>query len=152
MVDIRTRLFQSWFRMSRPMTLGVRGLVTNADGAVLCVRHTYTPGWYLPGGGVERGETCETALRRELMEEGGVELTGRPKLLGVFSNQKNFPNDHVLLYAVTPEDWRACQTNHDGEIAELKWCDPENLPDQTTLGTRRRIEEWRQGEMSPQHW
>ncbi|MEM9842987.1 MAG: NUDIX domain-containing protein, partial [Pseudomonadota bacterium] len=37
------------------MTLGVRAIVENAEGQVLLVRHTYTPGLYLPGGGVERG-------------------------------------------------------------------------------------------------
>lgn len=152
MVKIRTRLFQSWFRLSRPMTLGVRGLVTNAAGDVLLVRHTYTPGWYMPGGGVERGETCETALRRELAEEGGVALIGAPRLLGVFSNHTNFPNDHVLLYEIGPADWTACPADHDGEIAELKWCDPKGLPEETTAGTAKRIQEWVSGLNHPQHW
>lgn len=152
MVKIRTRLFQSWFRLSRPMTLGVRALVVDEAGRILLVKHTYTPGWYLPGGGVERSETCETALRRELVEEGGVALIGDPKLLGVFSNHKNFPNDHVLLYEIAANDWEACETDHAGEISELKWCDPRSLPAKTTAGTVKRIEEWLDGSIHPQHW
>ena len=35
--------------MRRPTTLGVRGVVSNADGKVLLLRHTYTPGWHFPG-------------------------------------------------------------------------------------------------------
>ena len=66
---IRTRIFQAWFRFSRPMTLGARGIVENESGEVLLVRHTYTRGLYLPGGGVERGETVMQALIRELAEE-----------------------------------------------------------------------------------
>ena len=46
-------------RTRRGMTLGVRGLVTNEAGEVLLIKHTYLAGWYLPGGGVERGETAE---------------------------------------------------------------------------------------------
>ena len=56
------------------MTLGVRALVERSDGKVLLVRHTYTKGLYLPGGGVEKGEIASVSLLRELKEEGGVEL------------------------------------------------------------------------------
>ena len=65
---VRGRLFHLYFRLRRPMTLGVRGLVHNrADDTVFLIRHTYVPGWQLPGGGVEPGETMEEALGRELM-------------------------------------------------------------------------------------
>ena len=63
------RLLQSailaYGRRTRGMTLGVRALLV-ADGGVVLVRHTYTPGWYLPGGGVERGESVAEAVRREV--------------------------------------------------------------------------------------
>jgi 8-oxo-dGTP pyrophosphatase MutT (NUDIX family) len=50
-------LVYAWFRAKRGLTLGVRGVVTDGEGRVLLVQHTYVPGWYLPGGGVERRET-----------------------------------------------------------------------------------------------
>ena len=74
-------LYRVYSRFSRGMTLGVRGLVLNGAGEVLLVEHTYLAGWHMPGGGVERGETGEEALARELVEEAGVRLTAPPVLL-----------------------------------------------------------------------
>lgn len=132
-------LIHAWFRLSRGLTLGVRGLVTDADGCVLMIQHTYVPGWHLPGGGVERRETAETALARELREEAGVDVVGRASLLSVHSNEPNHPGDHVLLYRV--HDWRRCAASAQGEIHEIGWFAPDVLPQDVTPATRRRLAE-----------
>ena len=138
--------------MSRPMTLGVRGLVSDSDGRIVMVRHTYVEGWYLPGGGVERGETAADALRRELAEEAGVKLEDAPELIGVFSNHSSFPDDHVLLFSVASTGWSICETDCAGEVAEIRWVDPGDLPDGTTPGTLRRLEEWQTGAPPAAYW
>jgi hypothetical protein len=47
---LRSRLFHTWFLLRRPMTLGVRGIVHDRlNNKVLLIRHTYVPGWHLPG-------------------------------------------------------------------------------------------------------
>ncbi len=141
MANLRTHLFQTWFRFSRPLTVGVRAAVENEDGKVLMVRHTYTSGWYLPGGGLERNEPAIDALRRELIEEAGVQLSGMPLLVGVYSNHPNFRNDHVILYRVPLGFWTSCPATSRGEIAETAWVDPLSPPDGTTPGNTRRLQE-----------
>ena len=56
-------LFFAWSRISRGMTLGVRGVAIDADGQVLLVKHTYLHGWWLPGGGVDRASATSAQNR-----------------------------------------------------------------------------------------
>jgi 8-oxo-dGTP pyrophosphatase MutT (NUDIX family) len=150
MPTLRTLAFQTWFRISRPVTLGVRAAVENADGHVFMVRHTYTPGWYMPGGGVERGEPALEALRRELVEEGGIQLTGDPRVVGIYSNHHSFRNDHVVFYHVPWGSWEPVTATSLGEIAESAWVDPLTPPDEITPGNRMRLEEiYRGAPVSP---
>lgn len=136
----RDRVFQGWFRLRRSATLGVRGVVVNADGQVLLLRHTYTPGWHLPGGGVEKLETCALSMRRELEEEAGIiAAPAAIELVSVHANHAFFPNDHVLLYRITA--WTQGAATQMGEIAEVRFVDPKTPPEGTSPGTRRRLAE-----------
>lgn len=83
------------------MTLGVRGLVYDrANNAVFLIRHTYMPGWQLPGGGVETGETMLEALEREVREEGNIIFTAPPQLKSIHLNRQASRRDHVAFYLI----------------------------------------------------
>ena len=62
---------------------------------VLIERKNYPPGWAIPGGFVDIGETVEHAAVREMREETSleVELTA---LLGVYSRPDRDPRGHTI--------------------------------------------------------
>ena len=150
--SLRTRLVGALGRglglLRRPMTLGVRAIVIDGEGRVLLVRHTYVAGWYLPGGGVERGETMRDALERELMEEGCVRLTGEPELRAI---QLNAARDHVALYVVRDFALAGAKTP-DAEIAEAGFFAPDDLPAGATRATRARLAELFDGAPVSARW
>jgi 8-oxo-dGTP pyrophosphatase MutT (NUDIX family) len=126
-------------------------MVIDAEGHILLVRHTYTPGWTFPGGGVEFGETILEALTRELSEEANITLTGQPELFGIFSNAGIFPGDHVVLYVV--RHWhQESMPEPNREIAGIGFFAFDGLPDDTTTGTRRRIAELNSGLVPSETW
>jgi 8-oxo-dGTP pyrophosphatase MutT (NUDIX family) len=58
----------------KPWRYGVRGLVVDPAWRTLLVRFDFPPfAWTPPGGGKDRGEADEPALRRELAEELGLD-------------------------------------------------------------------------------
>ena len=125
--------------LRRGMTLGVRAACFNERGEVFLVRHTYVPGWYLPGGGVERGETVIEAVLKEIREEGNLEALGSPTLFHVYHNRRASIRDHVVLYRVDVRQTGPRAPDH--EIAGSGFFDPKNLPDDATKATRLRLAE-----------
>jgi len=145
------RVFHLYWRFARGMTLGVRAVVLDGDGRVFLVKHSYVSGWHLPGGGVEVGETSRDALRRELAEEGRIELTGEPPLHGLFLNSHVSRRDHVAVYVVRQfSQDRLPEANH--EIVACGFFDATALPEETTRGTRLRIAEVLEGRAPVATW
>ncbi|UVO27429.1 NUDIX domain-containing protein [Bradyrhizobium arachidis] len=145
------RIFHFYWRFVRGMTLGVRAVVLDADNRVFLVRHSYVSGWYLPGGGVDVGETMDEAMRRELKEEGDIDVTGEVALHGIFLNSHVSRRDHVAVYIVRHyRQDRLPKPNR--EIIECGFFAVANLPEGTTQGTRRRIAEILDGKPQIATW
>ena len=137
--------------VTRGMTLGVRGACLDPGGRVFLVRHSYVPGWYLPGGGVERGESALQALERELVEEAGIVLGTPPTVFSVYWNRKR-ARDHVVVFVARDFTRPRPPAYPNREIAEAGFFDPAALPADTTPATRRRLDEILLGVAPEGHW
>jgi 8-oxo-dGTP pyrophosphatase MutT (NUDIX family) len=137
-------------RLKRPMTLGVRVMALDGQGRVMLIQHRHSPGWLFPGGGVERGETIWEAGAREIFEEAAVTLNGRPELFGFYNNDRQMRGDHLAFLVAREFSVAAFTPNF--EIAQAQFFAPDELPQDTTGGTRRRLAEVLQASGPAEHW
>ncbi len=123
------------------LTLGVRLAAFDPQGRIFLVRHSYLPGWHLPGGGIDRGETARAAARREAAEEGGIESTADPAFFHLYHHATTGRHDHIALFTLRdarqPPGW----TPRGAEIREAGFFATAALPETTTPATRTRLAE-----------
>lgn len=136
---VLTRIAHFVYFFIKGMTIGVRAACFDDQGRLFLVRHSYIPGWHMPGGGVERRETVREALAKELREEGNLELTAPPRLVHVYFNRRTSKRDHVVFYRC--EVRQTAPRLKDREIVEAGFFALDALPAGTTSATYRRLRE-----------
>jgi ADP-ribose pyrophosphatase YjhB (NUDIX family) len=149
--QFRQRAFLAYSRLVRGMTLGVRAILLK-DGQVVLVRHSYVPGWYFPGGGVEAGESVTGALAREVGEEVGAVLSGPAELFGIYRNAHADARDHVALFVCRAWERRKTLTLPNLEIVACELFPLDALPAETSHGTKARLREVLGGEPPSPDW
>ena len=100
---------------ARPIDVAV-GILVDANGDVLLGQRPagkpYAGYWEFPGGKVEAGESIAHALRREFLEELGVEIVSASEWCGV---EHVYEHAHVRLHFFISHDWRGEPQSLEGQ-------------------------------------
>jgi 8-oxo-dGTP diphosphatase len=109
----------------------VVAVIVNDDGQVLLTRRNVPPFkdmWVMPGGKIDLGEAIHNAIRREVMEEVGLDVEVE-NLIDVFEHLTPGDDNYhfvILYYRCHP---LSCAINHNRtEVAEARWVSLEELP------------------------
>jgi len=115
----------------------VVGVVQNSRGEYLICkmpkdRGVFPDQWGLPGGGIEQGETMEAALRRELREELGTEISDiRPLFFSDGRYEKSFADggrrDVYMIFLIFSCRASSSELNLGPEFTEYAWVKRESL-------------------------
>ena len=108
-------------------------LVTNQAGEILLVKSPLR-GWEYPGGLMEPGETFQQTLKREVLEEAGIEI----EITGFVGICKNIEKDIVNIDFTARYIGGELSTSE--ESTEVMWVSPEQALKLVTFPlTRKRL-------------
>ena len=133
------KILRVYWHIFKPITLGVRAIVVNEKDKILLVKHTYQNFWFLPGGGVNKGETFEQAIKRELMEETGYK-SDVIELFGIYQNTYEGKRDNIVVFL--SKSGKFIESLPSSEIEKYEFFSVDNLPENTSRGMRKRVEEF----------
>lgn len=107
--------------------MSVAAIITNEQGGVLLLNHVLRPasGWGIPGGFISLGEQPEAALRREIREETGLELSN----ISMYRVRTLKRHVEIIFLANSVGDAAVMSR----EITELCWFDPDEVPAEMNL-------------------
>ena len=126
---------------SRPLkpVITVDAIIETGGGIVLIKRKNPPPGWAIPGGFVDYGETLEEAVCREMKEETGLDIK-LVRQFHTYSDPKRDPRHHTIstVFIAT-----ASGRPHAGDDAkEAKIFTKETLPEEIAFDHRKILEDY----------
>lgn len=98
------------------------------DGRIVLIRRRDDGCWALPGGMVDWGEDIPNTVRRELLEETGLELVEIKRLVGVYSAADRDPRIHSICVVVEAQVQGTMAVQDTLEVMEIQAFPPDSLP------------------------
>ena len=120
-------------------TVTAGALIFNDAGQILLLKHRFRAGsgWGIPGGFLERGEQPEQALRRELREEIGLEVSH----VEIFSARSfKRPRQVEILFRCRANARIGQLKPRTMEVEKAEWFSVQNLPEGLPSDQRLIIE------------
>jgi ADP-ribose pyrophosphatase YjhB (NUDIX family) len=120
----------------RKFTVSVVAIIRNSGGEILVLEHLLRPfsKWGLPGGFINPYEQPKNALRREILEEAGLEITDE-KLIRVRTIHRHIE----ILYMAKGDGAVSPKSN---EIVSAGWFSPEDLPADMSENQKQVVREF----------
>ncbi|MFH7025868.1 MAG: NUDIX hydrolase [Heteroscytonema crispum UTEX LB 1556] len=116
------------------------------DGRIVLIRRRDDGRWALPGGMVDWGEDIPNTVRRELMEETGLELVKIRRLVGVYSAPDRDPRIHSICVVVEAEVQGTMEVQDTLEVMEIQAFPANSLPPgQMSHDHTRQLQDYLQG-------
>jgi len=129
------------------LMVGAATLIVDDQNRLLLMKRSDSGCWGPPGGAVEPGEVVETAAKREVLEETGLQVE-EMSLFGVFSGPELFyryPNgDEVYNVTIVylSRDVRG-DILLNGEHTKWHWFAPNDIPDNLSPPIKPVIEKFK---------
>ena len=122
--------------MSQRQRVAAYGVCLDADDRLLLARAApflnLEGRWFLPGGGIDHGESPTEALRHEIREEAGLAVA-IGDLLGVLSDVRRLPDGvslHTLRIIYAVESWSGeLRAEEHGTTDAVRWFTRSELVD-----------------------
>ncbi len=130
--DTRARLVRV---TQSSFTVSAAAIILNEKNEVLLLNHVLRPfsGWGIPGGFIEKGEQAEDAIRREIREEIGIEISR----LQLYTIRTIGSHLEILFFAVPNGAPKICSA----EIMELRWHGRDELPEEVAKTHGKHIDD-----------
>ena len=130
-----------WRRWRKVPIVGCNVILTDFQGDLLLLKHSYGPqDWLLPGGGVDRGEDTADAARREVKEELGLELKKLTPIGLIEGHISGSPHTTHLFAAVVDKQPRP----DNREVTEARFFPTHSLPQPLGDSTQRALSLWKE--------
>ena len=130
-----------YWQIFKPKTYGARAIILN-EANILLVKNINVNHWSLPGGKIDKEETPEECLLRELKEELALSISKTDYKLGEYLSNQEGKRDMVYIFVIKlfsstfQKQW---------ELQDAQWFPLSRLPENLSPAASRRIAEFQNG-------